>query len=551
MTFTGTGGQILVKCLAQQGVKRVSCVAGESYLAVLDALVDEHGIDVITCRQEGGAAFMAESWGKLTGQPGICMVTRGPGVCNASIGIHTAMQDSTPMIVFMGHVARGDMGREAFQEVDVPQLFGTLAKWAVDINDAARIPEIMARAFKTALSGRPGPVVIGLPEDMLTDTATVTLPSPACAMKSAASRADIEKLRDFIKESARPVAIIGGGAWTDEGLADFARFAHACHLPVAASFRRHDLFDHNSANYIGELGTGPNPALVKKIRDEADLVISFGARLNEITTQTYTLLTPPSPRPRLVHIHESVDEIGKVYVPTLGMTCDVNALAAELAGGGFDIDGRKWAVWRDELREQYKDWTAIDTANRPAWNGADMTVIFDFLRENLPKDAIVTTDAGNFSGWAQRYLRYARPGRLLAPLSGAMGYGVPSAIGASLAAPCKTVLGLCGDGGFMMTGQELATAMHHGAKPIIMVCNNGMYGTIRMHQERDYPGRISATALTNPDFVKLAQSYGAFAARVDKTSDFEGAWRKALDSKTLALIEVRMDPRQITTNAKI
>jgi acetolactate synthase-1/2/3 large subunit len=548
--FTGTGGQILVKCLALHGADRLSCVAGESYLAVLDALLDASGIKVITCRQEGGASFMAESWGKLTGRPGICFVTRGPGVCNASIGVHTAMQDSTPMILFMGQVARGDRGREAFQEVDVRQVFGGLAKWATEIDDPARIPEIIARAFKTATAGRPGPVVIGLPEDMLTETATARLSPPAPAAVPAADKAALAKLRDLLKAASRPLAILGGGTWTDEGCGNFLRFANASHLPVTASFRRQDTVQHGNNCYVGELGTGPNPKLIEKIKTEADVLLVVGSRLNEIATQTYTLIDVPHPKQTLIHIHPSENEIGKVYIPALGIQADVNAVAAELAGG-LNVDGRKWAGWRDELRALYQTWTAIDLQNRPRWNGADMTAIFDFLRGNLPKDAIVTTDAGNFSGWAQRYLQYGRPGRLLAPVNGAMGYAVPSAIGASLAAKGRTVLGLCGDGGFMMTGQEIATAMHHGAKPVIMVCNNGMYGTIRMHQERDYPGRISATALTNPDFVKLAESYGAFAVKVDKAADFEKAWSAALAAKTLALIEVRMDPRQITTNAKI
>ena len=543
--ITATGGQILVKSLSFHGVDKISCVAGESYLAALDAMLDHKNISVITCRQEGGAAFMAESWGKLTGRPGICFVTRGPGVCNASIGIHTAMQDSTPMILFMGQVGRAERGREAFQEVDVRAVFGTLAKWATEIDDPAAIPEVINRAFKVAMSGRPGPVVIGLPEDMLTQQATVTMPPPATPVMPGIDKNALNALKDILKGASRPVVIIGGGTWNEQGIADFAKFANACHLPVAASFRRHDLFDHGNACYAGELGTGPNPALTAKVK-EADLIISFGARLNEITTQTYTLLEPPVAKQKLIHIHSSENELGKVYTPALAIHADVNALAAELAGG-FGIDGRKWAGWKEELRSQYLEWTKIDVASRPQWNGADMTVIFEYLRRTLPKDSIVTTDAGNFSGWAQRYLQYGRPGRLLAPLSGAMGYAVPSAVGASLAAPDKIVLGLCGDGGFMMTGQEIATAIHHSAKPIIMVCNNGMYGTIRMHQERDYPTRVHGTELKNPDFAAYARAFGGHGETVERTADFEAAFERALGAGKPSIIHVKTDAEAITS----
>ena len=549
-----TGGQLLVECLAAHGVTRISSVAGESYLAVLDALVDYPEIALITCRQEGGAAYIAESWGKLTGAPGICFVTRGPGACNASIGVHTAMQDSTPMILFMGQVRREEKNREAFQEIDVRQVFSGLAKWATEIDDPARIPEIISRAFTVALSGRPGPVVIGLPEDMLREE-TGASSFPAAPLPLAApSKGDMEKLKDMLESARRPTILLGGSGWTDDSCAHIDRFASTCHLPVIASFRRQDLFDHHSGNYAGELGTGPNPALVEKLA-QADLLIVIGARLNEITTQGYTL--PPvsqsgtKPNPKIIHIHPDAGEIGKVYRADLGIVSDLNIFAETIATTGFRIDGRGWAAWKDEFRVLYEDWTAIDLANRPQWQGADMTAIFAFLRERLSKDAIITTDAGNFSGWAQRYLRYGRPGRLLAPISGAMGYAVPAAIGASLAAPDKTILGICGDGGFMMNGQEIATAIHHGAKPIIMVCNNGLYGTIRMHQERAYPGRHSATDLTNPDFVKLAESYGAYAARVTHADAFPDIWESAQKAGTVSLIEIAMDPRQITTGAII
>lgn len=545
----GTGAQLLVRTLVAHGTRRISCVAGESYLAVLDALLDHPDVKVTTCRQEGGAAFMAESWGKLTGQPGICFVTRGPGACNASIGVHTAMQDSTPMILFMGQVGRADKGREAFQEIDVREVFGGLAKWATEIDDAARVPEIIARAYAVATTGRPGPVVIGLPEDMLTEVTKAAIPAPVKPEPATLTKEALGKIKNLLQDARQPVVIIGGSCWTDKGLEDFSSFASAAQLPVTASFRRHDLFNHKHKCYVGELGTGPNPKLVESVK-QSDLVIVVGARLDEICTQGYTLFDTPVPKQKIIHIHQSADEIGKVYQATLGLTADLNEAANALVTVAHGLDARLWAGWRDELRTMYQAWTAIDLSSQPRWRGANMTAIFAWLRDNLPEDAIITTDAGNFSGWAQRYLQYGRPNRLLAPVSGAMGYAVPSAIGASLAEPDKVVLGLCGDGGFMMTGQELATAMHHGSTPIIMVCNNSMYGTIRMHQEKHYPGRISATALTNPDFVKLAESYGAFAARVEKAEDFPAIWEKARNSGRVSVIEIKMDPAQLTTNSK-
>jgi acetolactate synthase-1/2/3 large subunit len=547
--FSGTGGQILAATLAAQEVKNISCVAGESYLAVLDALLDHPEINVVTCRQEGGAAFMAESWGKLTGRPGICFVTRGPGATNASIGVHTAMQDSTPMILFMGQVGRNDKNREAFQEISVVEVFGGLAKWAVEIDDAQRIPEIVHRAFKTAMSGRPGPVVIGLPEDMLVEKAEVVIPSLCQAVQPHITMPDIEQLREILSTAQRPIAIVGGSYWSDQACADFMSFASACHLPVTTSFRRQDIINHNHNCYVGELGTGPNPKLIEKIK-ESDVVLVMGARLDEIATQGYSLFEVPCPAQKIIHIHSSENELGKVYIPALSILSEPSTASHALADLGLKIDGRPWASWRDELRQLYTDWTNIDLSNRPQWDGPDVTALFDKLRDGLlPPDAIITTDAGNFSGWAQRYLRYGRPNRLLAPISGAMGYSVPSAIGAAIQHPDRLVVGMCGDGGFMMNGQEIATAMMQGAAPIIMLFNNGIYGTIRMHQMREYPNRPSATTLHNPDFVALAKAYGAYAAVIDKSSDFPAIFREAQNSGKLALLEVRMDPRQLTTNA--
>jgi len=542
--FKGTGAQILVKALSLQGVERISSVAGESYLAVLDALLDYPEIETITCRQEGGAAFMAESWGKLTGKPGICFVTRGPGACNASIGIHTAMQDSTPMIMFMGQVRRIEKGREAFQEIDVGHVFGGLAKWTAEITDPARIPEIVNRAFTVAMSGRPGPVVIALPEDMLREETSALVEAPGILLEPALSNDGVKAITDLLSTAKKPLAIVGGTGWNDESCTAFEKFAKEAHIPVAASFRRQDVFSHNHDCYVGELGTGPNPKLLEAVK-EADVILAVGTRLNEIMSQGYTLFSPTQ---KIIHIHASEHELGKVYIPALAIHATIGSTATKLGHSGYK--GKDWGTWCQSVRQLYKDWTHIDTASLPEWNGTNVTAMYAWLRENLPADAVITTDAGNFSGWAQRYIRYGRPGRLLAPTSGAMGYGVPSAIGASLAAPDKLVLGLCGDGGFMMSGQELATAMHHGATPIIMIFNNGMYGTIRMHQERAYPGRVSATALTNPDFVALAQSYGAFSARVESAAAFPALWEQARKAQKLAVLEIKMDPRQITSNAQ-
>lgn len=540
-----TGGQILAECLQIHGVARVACVAGESYLAVLDALLDAPDIRTVTCRHESGAAFMAAAWGRLSGEPGIAFVTRGPGACNASIGVHAAMQDSAPMILFMGQVRRHERGREAFQEIDVGRVFGGLAKWTAEIDDPARIPEIVRRAFQIATSGRPGPVVIALPEDMLRERAQAPALPPYVPVQPSLAEADRAALIEAIKSVSRPLIVAGGPGWTDRACEDLAAFVSAAHIPVAAAWRRQDILDHASPCYVGDVGLGTNPKLLGRVR-AADLLIVLGNRLDEITTQGYTLLEGADPAQRLVHIHPSADELGKVYAPHLAIQASVAAVAEALAGAAFSIDGRIWADWCAEGRRDFLDWTAIGPDKLKPRKGADMTAIFARLRDLLPKDAIVATDAGNFAGWARRYLRHARPGRMIAPVSGAMGYGVPAALAASLMHPDRLALGICGDGGFLMTAQELATAMHHGANPIILVCNNGMYGTIRMHQERDYPGRVSATSLTNPDFVAFAQSFGAFAARVTRAESFDSVWAEALDAGRAAVIEIAMDPAQLS-----
>ena len=540
-----SGGNILIESLRAHGVKKIFCVPGESYLDALDALHGEDSMRVITCRQEGGAAFMAEAYGKLTGQPGICFVTRGPGACNASIGLHTAMQDSTPFILLVGQVGREMMGREAFQEVDYRLMFQPpIAKWAVQIEKAADIPRVMKEAFEAATTGRPGPVVVALPEDMLCEDSDVPVIYPTAPTHFAPKHADIEKLKTILQEAKKPLVIVGGGSWTDTSIAQFEKFAAASKLPVIAGFRRQDAFHNNHECYAGVLGTTIDPELLKRV-EGADVIVAVGTRLGEILTQSYTIITSPAPKQRLVHVYPDASELNKVYKAELAIHSSVGEFAKALENVSITGD---WAEWTKSLNARYRAWSTVKSRDKFA---VDLDGVIEDVINTLPEDAIITTDAGNFSGWPQRFVRYDRPMRLLAPTSGAMGYGAPSAVAASLAFPDRVVVGFMGDGGFMMTGQEIATAMHEGAHPVWLVFNNGMYGTIRMHQEKHYPGRKSATDLTNPDFAALARSYGAAGVTVEKTADFLPAFKAAIASKKPTLIEVKMDPQQITTAKKL
>lgn len=540
-----SGGNILIESLRAHGVKKIFCVPGESYLDALDALHGEDAMRVITCRQEGGAAFMAEAYGKLTGQPGICFVTRGPGACNASIGLHTAMQDSTPFILLVGQVGREMMGREAFQEVDYRLMFQPpIAKWSVQIEKAADIPRVMKEAFEAATTGRPGPVVVALPEDMLCEDSDAPVIYPAAPTHFAPKHADIEKLKTILQEAKKPLIIVGGGSWTDAAIAQFEKFAAASKLPVIAGFRRQDAFHNNHECYAGVLGTTIDPELLKRV-EEADVILAVGTRLGEILTQSYTIITSPVPKQRLVHVYPDASELQKVYKSELAIHSSVGEFAKALEN--ITISG-DWAEWTKGLNDRYRAWSTVKSRDKFT---VDLDGVIEDIINTLPDDAIITTDAGNFSGWPQRFVRYDRPMRLLAPTSGAMGYGAPSAVAASLAFPDRVVVAFMGDGGFMMTGQEIATAMHEGAHPIWLVFNNGMYGTIRMHQEKHYPGRKSATDLTNPDFAALARSYGAAGVTVAKTADFLPAFKAAIASKKPTLIEVKMDPQQITTAKKL
>jgi acetolactate synthase-1/2/3 large subunit len=542
-----TGGQVLVDQLLIHGADTAYCVPGESYLEVLDALHDvQDRFTLINARHEAGAANMAETYGKLTGKPGICMVTRGPGACHAAIGVHIAQQDSTPMILLVGQIARDTTDREAFQEVDYRAMFGPIAKWATQIDDPARVPEYMARAFRVATSGRPGPVVISLPEDMLTEVVSVADARPYTATHAGLSPDDLNMLKTEIAQAERPLLLLGGSGWSDESAAAITRFAETNKIPVTTSFRRQDIVNNLSPVYAGDFGTSTAPSLYAHQRD-ADLLVVIGARLGEMTTKTYTTMQSPNPDTRLVHLYPDADEIGRVYSPDLGVAAAPVSVAAAL--DGVDL-GRAdaWGAWCEKLHADYL--TDTEAPNGGEWD-LDMGVALAQLRDELPDDVVVTLDAGNHTGWAQRFLRFGRPGRIVGSTCGAMGYSVPAAVAASIAEPERLTLSFVGDGGFMMSGNELATAAQYGGRPIVLLFNNGIYGTIRMHQERDHPERISGTTLQNQDFVKMAEGLGAHAERVTKTEDFAAAFTRARESGRPALIELVTDPEQISTRTTI
>ncbi|MBV9373917.1 MAG: thiamine pyrophosphate-binding protein [Alphaproteobacteria bacterium] len=540
-----SGGQLVVSALRAHGVDMAFSVAGESYLEVLDALFDAPEVRLVTCRQEGGAAFMAEAYGKLTGRPGVLLVTRGPGACNASIGIHTAFQDSTPMIVLVGQVARHQVDREAFQEVDFRKMFAPLAKWVAQIDMAERVPELINQAFQVATSGRPGPVVLALPEDMLRDRRAAAVVGPYRPVHAHPGAADLAEMRRLLAAAQHPIVLVGGSGWTDRACEDIARFAEANDLPVCCSFRRQDIVDNRSQCFVGDLGTGASQALVARFK-EADLVLAVGARIGEITSQSYSLLGIPDPGKVLVHVHAGAEELGRVFYPALAIQSGMSEFAAAAAALA-PVQAPRWSGWRRTVRSEY------EAGLVPAgFAGAlDLGRVMTWLRERLPDDAIITSDAGNFSGWPNRFLQYRRPGRQLGPTSGAMGYGVPAAVAAKLVHPDRIVVGFCGDGGFMMTGHEIATSMLEGVGPIILVFNNAMYGTIRMHQERRFPGRVVGTALKNPDFLGLARAYGAFGASVARTEEFAPAFEEAVGREGPAIIELKMDPEVITTRTTL
>ena len=538
-----TGGQILVQALKIHGVDTVFCVPGESYLAVIDSLSDaEDEIRVITCRHENGAAFMGEAYGKLTGNPGVTFVTRGPGACNGSIGVHTAMQDSSPMIMFVGQVPKEFRKREAFQEVDYESMFAPLAKWVVEVNDAALLPQIISEAFSRSTSGRPGPVIVSLPEDILTDEVEV---NDLLKFDKVITRPDNVKITNFfnlLSKSQKPLVIVGGGGWSDHTSKELITFATKNNLPVASSFRAVDIFNNNHPNYVGEIGIGANPNLAQRVR-EADLLIVIGARLGEITTQGYTLISPPKPKQSLVHVYPDVKELGRVYRPDLGINSDVESFI-KVVSNREALEKIVWDEWTTDARKDFKSW--VEPKSVPG--DLNLGKIFNSLRDLVPDDTIFTSDAGNFAGWAGRYLPFHSYRTFLGATNGAMGYGLPAAVSAKVACPDATVICYVGDGGILMTGNELATAVHHALKVIVIIANNSMYGTIRMHQEREYPGRKFATDLSNPDFVGWAQSFGVEGERVEETRQFEPALKRALKNTGPTVIEILVSQELLSTN---
>jgi acetolactate synthase-1/2/3 large subunit len=517
------GGQILVESLVSLGAKKAFGVPGESYLAVLDAMHDTAGrFDYILCRNEGGASFMAAAYGKLTGEPGICMVTRGPGSSNAMIGVHTAMQDSTPMLLFVGQIARSDRERESFQEVDYRAVFGSIAKYVVEITDTSRIPEHIARAWKTAISGRPGPVVISLPEDMLaelSDAAPLIAPLPPIAA-AAPDVAALAQALALLAQAQRPLILTGGTGWTEAGKAALQAFAEASNIPVVTAFRCQDAIDNHSVVFSGEAGVGMWPHVAETIK-AADVILALNLRMDEMTTGAYSLLSVPLPMQKLIHVHPSTEELGKIYIAALPIQASPNGFSEALK----PVSGH-WADWRATRRAGYEKAFVAPAQPSPV----DMAAVMAYLDVNLPEDVILTNGAGNFAAWPSRHLHFGPKMRLLAPQSGAMGYGVPAAIAAKVAAPDRMALCFAGDGDFQMNCQELATAMQHGAAPIILILDNGIYGTIRAHQERQYPARVFGTTMVNPDFAAVASAYGFHAERVETTEEFVPAFERAAAS---------------------
>ena len=536
-----TGGQILIDQLKIHGVDLAFGVPGESYLAALDALYDaRNSIRFITCRQEGGACVMAEAYGKMTGRPGICFVTRGPGATNASIGLHTAFQDSSPMILLIGQVARDQAEREAFQEIDFRRMFGPVTKWTAEIEDARRIPELVSQAFHRATSGRPGPVALALPEDMLTDVVEVSDAGPYKKIEAHPGPADMARLRELLAAARRPLMIVGGGGWSKQASADISTFAEANFIPVAGSFRAQDIIDNLKPFYAGDVGIGINPKLAERVRT-TDLLLVVGARMGEMTTSGYTLLDIPVPKQPMVHVYPGSDELGRVYQSLLPINAGMGAFAAA-ARAMKPVDSSAWRSWTETAHGDYL--TNAEPTRLPG--EVQLGEIVTWLSRNAPADTIITNGAGNYTAWVHRYYPYRGFRTQVAPTSGAMGYGVPAAVAAKAVCPNRTVISWNGDGCFMMNGQELATAVQHNLPVIFVVVNNGMYGTIRMHQERHYPDRVIATELQNPDFAALARAYGALGETVTRTQEFAPAFQRAMAAGKPSLIEIRIDPEALT-----
>ena len=536
-----TGGQLIAEILDRNQVKNVFCVPGESYLGALDALFDKKkSIKVINARHEAGAANMAESYGKLTGEPGVALVTRGPGACHASVGVHIAYQDSTPMILIVGDVARNVRDREAFQEVDFKNFFGPISKWVAEISDPDRVPEYMNRAFSLATSGRPGPVVLVTPEDMLSQISKVKSPILSPVINGEMPSKGLSALIENLKKAKKPLFIIGGSGWTNKSCSKFHNFINENNIPVATSFRRQDLFDHKNENFAGSFGTSVSPKLINSTKN-SDLIIVLGARLGEMTTQGYSIISPQDNSKNIIHIHVDSNELNKVYNANVCINVGVGECCDKLEDLWLD-NSKQWQGWRNELNKNYVE----DSKPQKNKNRNNLSKIFEIVEKKFPRNSIVTLDAGNNAAWPQRFLSFGRNRRQIASTCGSMGYAIPAAVSSALLNPEKAVLCCIGDGGFMMSSQEISTAVHYGAKIIILLINNSSYATIRMHQERDYPGRKIATDLKNPDFVKLCKAMGADAYRVKGVEDFSQIFAKALKSKKVNVIEIPISINQLS-----
>lgn len=540
-----SGGEVLVDQLIVQGVTNAFCVPGESYLAVLDALyLKRKDISLYVARQDGGAAFMAEAYGKATGEVGICFVTRGPGATNASIGVHTAFQDSTPMILFVGQVGGDMVDREAFQEIDYRRMFGQMTKWVAQIDRVERIPEYVARAFQVASSGRPGPVVLALPEDMLVEKVRVEDSERVKRVTHQPSMQSMQEVRSLLELSERPLVILGGGGWSESARRQIEMFAEKNHLPVGCSFRRQDLFDNRHPNYIGDIGIGINPKLASIVK-ESDLLLVVGARLGEMTTGGYALIEAPTPKQKLIHIHPGIEELGRVFQASVMINSNIEEAAEAL--NLLEPSESMSTDWLNKANKTY----IKNIIPQPSTGDVDLSELMIAMRELLPRDTVMTNGAGNFSGWIHRYWQYEDFRSQIAPTNGAMGYGVPAGVAAKIACPDKLVVSVSGDGCFLMNGQEIATAIQYSLKILFIVFDNGMYGTIRMHQERDYPSHVYGTTLKNPDFAALAKAYGLHAETVTSTRDIRGAIKRCIDQNSASLIHIKVDPEAITTRTTL
>lgn len=547
MSGERSGGEVLVDQLVAQGVTDAFCVPGESYLDVLNALyLKRDNINLYVARQDGGAAYMAEAYGKISGKPGVCFVTRGPGATNASIAVHTAYQDSTAMILFVGQVGSDMIDREAFQEIDYRRMFGQMTKWVAQIDRADRIPEYVSRAFQTATSGRPGPVVLALPEDMLVQQVDVQDVSQVSPIRFSPTQLHCDSVRALLDASLKPLVILGGGGWSDGAYQDIKRFIEEQNLPVACSFRRQDLFDNYHPNYVGDVGIGINPALAEYVKD-SDLLIVLGARLGEMTTSGYTLIESPKPRQKLIHVHPGIEELGRVFQGALLIHAHIADAAKSFSELEASPARKEWESWLEVGRARY-----LENIEPQATPGAvDLGEFMRTFKELLPRDTIITNGAGNFSGWIHRHWQYSGLRTQAAPTNGAMGYGVPSGVAAKVASPNRTVVSVSGDGCFLMNGQEIATAIQYDLKVIFIVFDNGMYGTIRMHQEREYPENVHGTALRNPDFAALARAYGLHAETILSTEEIRGALSRCIDAPQASLIHIKVDPEAITTRTTL